>query len=157
MWFRFDTRFGLEGEFLHEQVDVLIDFESVQVVGISLQSHQKTTERHVGCPENRKLNMFTVLQTLHSRWNRRTVDLQMLVVIPFWKMSSHLLIKIKLQTYRFKILLTISDNSCYAIVTGCVLQTVQELVAEAWVEVCMKRGRNKVEDGWTVVQQRTEV
>jgi hypothetical protein len=35
---------GLEGEFLHEQVYMLIHFKSMQVVGITLQSHQKTTE-----------------------------------------------------------------------------------------------------------------
>jgi len=42
----------------------------MQVVGITLQSHQKATERHVGCPENRN-NSRSVLQKLDWRSNKK--------------------------------------------------------------------------------------
>jgi hypothetical protein len=43
---------------------VLVDFKSMQVIGISLQSHQKTTERHVGCPETQKIaNVYGIKYT----------------------------------------------------------------------------------------------
>ena len=39
-----------KGQFLHEEVDVLIDFESMQVSTLSLQTHQESTEGHICCP-----------------------------------------------------------------------------------------------------------
>jgi hypothetical protein len=56
----------LECKFLHEQVDVLIHLESLQVVGISLQSHQQPSERHVrrSATKMRKINQKFILQKI---------------------------------------------------------------------------------------------
>ena len=44
----------------------------MQVVGITLQPHQKATERHVGCPENRN-NLRSVTETrLNIKYGKRT-------------------------------------------------------------------------------------
>ena len=34
------SKFGLECDLVHQQVDVLVDFETVQIVRVSLQAHQ---------------------------------------------------------------------------------------------------------------------
>lgn len=41
---------SLEGELLHEQVHVLVHLEAVQVVGVSLQPHEQSSEGHEGGP-----------------------------------------------------------------------------------------------------------
>jgi len=41
----------LEGEFLHEQVDVSVHLEAVKIISITLQPHQQPTERYVCCSE----------------------------------------------------------------------------------------------------------
>ena len=43
-------------QLLHQQVDVLIHFESVQIVGIALQTHQQSTVRRVSRP----IKQFTI-------------------------------------------------------------------------------------------------
>jgi hypothetical protein len=35
---------NLEGQFLHEKVDILIDFKSLEVILIAFESHEETTE-----------------------------------------------------------------------------------------------------------------
>ena len=37
----------LEGDFLHEEVHVMVDLEAVQVVCVSLEPHQEAAVRHV--------------------------------------------------------------------------------------------------------------
>lgn len=39
--------------FLHQQIDLLVHFKVVQIVGISLQPHQQSTKGNVGCPETK--------------------------------------------------------------------------------------------------------
>lgn len=46
----------LEGQLLHEQVDVVVYLEAVQVVGVSLQAHQQASKGHVRRPAIEKRN-----------------------------------------------------------------------------------------------------
>ena len=40
----------LEGELLHEQVDIGVLLEAVQVVGVAMETHEQTAERDVRFP-----------------------------------------------------------------------------------------------------------
>jgi len=76
---------------------MLIHFKSMQVVGITLQSHQKATERHVGRPENRN-SLRSVSQKLDWTSNKeREQILQMFAAIMFKDIIITLSTKVKVK------------------------------------------------------------
>lgn len=44
--FSFENR--SKGQFLHQKINMIVNFEAVQIVGVTLQSHEKTSKGNVG-------------------------------------------------------------------------------------------------------------
>ena len=69
---RHQTAHSSEGQFLDEEVHVRVHFKPMQVVGVALDTHKQSAERHVGSPENE--NACWLVRTSSSRSEVRTVD-----------------------------------------------------------------------------------
>ena len=56
-------------QFLDEEIDVHVDFKSMQVVCVSLQPHQEATIRHIGRSAARKHTLMYAHTHTHTQEN----------------------------------------------------------------------------------------